>query len=68
MPSEDTYFKGRGKGITSTTKPICAKFPPAIDAILRDVSKVGDRSDYIRRAVEKQLREDGMISKYKEES
>ncbi len=51
----------QGLGTSHKQQPICAKFPPAIDAILRDENLIPDRSAYIRAAVEHQLKEDGLL-------
>lgn len=58
MPREDTQFKGYGVGIPHDVKPIAVKFPPEADTVLRGMS---DRSAYIREAVLKKLREDGLL-------
>jgi hypothetical protein len=42
------FFAGKGLGTHDATRPICAKFPPDIDAILRSLP---DRSEKIRQWV-----------------
>ncbi|PSB29908.1 hypothetical protein [Stenomitos frigidus] len=49
----------RGLGTSHDFKPICVKFPPLIDALLRAMES---RSDYIRAAVERQLKDDGLLT------
>lgn len=58
MAFKDFEFKSEGKGIRHDQRPICAKFPAHIDQILRAMP---DRSEYVRKAVERQLREDGLL-------
>ncbi len=62
MPKESTQFKTTGLGTTNKQQPISVKFPPCVDAILRDESIISDRSVYIRNAVLRQLQADGLIS------
>lgn len=50
-------FKGCGLGTKKKTPPICVKFPPNIDAILRELP---DRSESIRRWVLKGIEEEGL--------
>ncbi|MFL9458087.1 hypothetical protein AB0756_39625 [Tolypothrix campylonemoides VB511288_2] len=51
-------YQNTGLGTTDHQRPIAAKFPPHIDAILRSIP---NRSDYVRKAVIKQLIEDGLL-------
>lgn len=48
----------RGLGTTHDHKPICVKFPPTIDTLLRAMES---RSDYIRAAVEERLKRDRLL-------
>lgn len=61
MPKEDTQFKPLGLCTTHDQQPISVKFPGPIDAILRDKSKIPDRSSYIREAVLAKLKADGLL-------
>lgn len=61
MPKEDTQFKPLGLRTTHDQQPISVKFPSEVDAILRDKSKISDRSGYIRAAVIAALQKDGFI-------
>lgn len=51
-------FKGAGLGTKKDSPPICVKFPPEVDKVLRELD---DRSTYIRMVVEKALRDDGLL-------
>jgi len=46
-------------GTTTYQSPISAKFPPFADKKLREMA---DRSNYLRRAVIRQLKEDGLLT------
>lgn len=54
--AEDRW--NQGKGIPYEVKPICVKFPPAIDQVLR---RMENRSDRIRNWVTDKMREEGLI-------
>lgn len=58
MAKKDTQFRGQGKGTKSGDRPICARFPPDIAAILRALPNT---SEYVQQAVIRQLRADGLI-------
>lgn len=51
-------FENLGLGTTNEQAPICVKYPPHIDAVLRNIP---NRSDYVRKAVIRQLIEDGLL-------
>ncbi|MBW4696249.1 MAG: hypothetical protein KME27_31430 [Lyngbya sp. HA4199-MV5] len=48
----------KGVGLSTHQQPIAVRFPPVIDALLRAMS---DRQAYIRAAVERQLKDDGLL-------
>ena len=51
--------QSKGLGTKHNSKAIGVKFPPHIDEILRSLS---NKSDYVRKAVIRQLIEDGLLS------
>ena len=53
-----TRFKPSGVGTKNHQQPISVMYPSDIDALLRSLA---NRSEYIRDAVIKQLREDGLL-------
>ena len=57
------FIDGKSKGLGTTNKqsPISVTYPPEMDTTLRSLD---NRSDYIRRAVLKQLHADGLILDY----
>jgi hypothetical protein len=56
MPKK--LFKGKGLGTHDATRPICAKFPPDVDAILRSLP---DRSEKIRQWVIEGMQREGLL-------
>lgn len=46
-------------GTTTYQQPISTKYPPFMDAKLREMV---DRSEYIRKAVTAKMREDGLLN------
>jgi hypothetical protein len=58
MKTDDHRFTGKGLGTTTDTRPICAKFPPDVERILRSLP---DRSEFIRAAVIAALEEQGLL-------
>ncbi len=55
----DKRLIGSGLGTSNKTSPICIKFPPFMDSKLREM---GDKSEYIRRAVAVSLQADGLLT------
>jgi len=58
--AKDHKFKDTGLGTKSVTSPICAKFPPDIDAIIRALP---NRSEFVRGAVMDALRKSGLLER-----
>lgn len=57
-PRQKTWFKGSGIGTRYKQGSITVRFPEGVDKVLRSLPTT---SDYVRRAVIKQLIEDGLI-------
>ncbi|RCJ20150.1 hypothetical protein A6S26_05360 [Nostoc sp. ATCC 43529] len=53
-------FQDTGLGTTNQQQPISTKYPPEVDRVLRGMS---DRSDFIRKAVIKELIAQGKLDK-----
>jgi hypothetical protein len=56
----DHKFKDTGLGTKSDTRPICAKFSPDIDAIIRALP---NRSEFVRSAVMDALKKSGLLER-----
>jgi len=56
--AEDNKFKDTGLGTKSDTSPICAKFPPDVDVIIRGLP---NRSEFVRSAVVAALKKYGLL-------
>ncbi|MBH8566729.1 hypothetical protein I8748_32035 [Nostoc sp. CENA67] len=51
-------FQDTGLGTTNRQQPISTKYPPEVDRVLR---KMSDKSDFIRKAVIKELIAQGKL-------